>query len=328
MRQRILYLLIFLIFATTIFFAKDIGDKATKYQVYKVLQSVIKLSKPTHAAIDELQVERGLSSLYLPHKSSDVFEILIKQYKKTDNELNNFSDQLIATEILLLSIPDSELPKLMASLAANRVKIQDSEFKFSSNFDSYSNLIEKLETFIEKMYTYTDDPEFAALITALIDSDILKESLSKESAYVSHHLSLKNIPLGETLIIRQMIADNLSFEDKLDQTIDREIKNQLKMIYASPERIALTAQQAQFNQKEPVINGGIELGRDYFEASSLYLKKLNKLDLAILRRLETIGRNGSVKLKEEIIFSSFIGLISIFILVGAYFLLQRKTPLT
>lgn len=301
---------------------------ATKYQVYKVLRSVIKISRPTHAAIDKLQRERGLSSLYLPHKSSDTLEILIKQYKETDKELHNFSSQLIATEILLLSIPDSELPKLLASLNSNREKIEGPEFKFLENFHSYSDLIAKLETFIEKMYSYTDDPEFAALITALIDSDILKESLSKESAYISHHLSLKDIPLGETLIIRQMILDHLSFEAKLDQTIDREIKTRLTMLYASPERAALTAQRSQFDQKDPVIHGSIDLGRNYFEASSLYLKKLNELDRSILKRLEAIGRNGSVKLKEEIIFSSIVGLAVIFILVGIYFFLQRKTPTT
>ncbi len=192
MRQKILYLLIFLIFATTIFFAKEIGDKAAKYQAYKVLQSVIKLSQPTHASIEQLQKERSLSSLYLPNKSGDDRTNLYKQYIKTDNDLNKFSGQLKATEILLLTIPNSELPKLMATLAANRGKIEDLDFKFTENFHSYSNFIEKLETFIEKMYTYTDDPEFAALITALIDSDYLKEALSKESAYISHHLSLKN----------------------------------------------------------------------------------------------------------------------------------------
>jgi hypothetical protein len=320
--------LIFLIFATTIFFAKDIGDKATKYQVYKVLQSVIKLSRPTHAIIDELQIERGLSSLYLPQKSPDFLESLLKQYKNTDIELNNFSSQLKATEILLLSIPDSELPKLLASLNSNRGKVESMEFKFSDNFHSYSDLIAKLETFIEKMYTYTDDPEFAPLIMALIDSDLLKESLSKESAYISHHLSLEKIPLGETLIIRQMIVDHLAIEEKLDQTTDDEIKTQLTMLYASPERRTLAAQRAQFDEKDPVIHGSADRGRKYFEASSTYLKKLSEIDRSILKRLEAIGRDGSVKLKEEIIFSSLIGLIIIFILVGIYFFLQRKVPTT
>jgi len=125
-----------------------------------------------------------------------------------------------------------------------------------------------------------------------------------------------------------MIVDHFSYEQKLDQTIDREIKTQLTMLYASPERTALTAQRAQFDQKDPVIRGGIDLGRDYFEASSLYIKKLNEIDLTILKRLETIGRNGSIKLKEEIIFSSIIGLLSIFILIGTYFFLLRKTSTT
>jgi hypothetical protein len=323
-----LYLLIFLIFATTIIFAKDIGDKATKYQIYKVLRSVIKLSQPAHAAIFELQRERSLSSLYLPQKGPNILESLLKQYKNTDKELHIFSSQLIATEILLLSIPDSELPKLLASLNSNRVKIESLEFKFSENFHSYSDLIAKLETFIEKMYTYADDPEFAPLITALVDSDILKESLAKESAYISYHLSVKDIPLGETLIIRQMIINQLSFEEKLDQTIDREIKTQLTMLYASPERAALSAQRSQFDQNDPVIHGSIDLGRNYFEASSLYLKKLNELDRSILKRLEALGRNGSVKLKDKIISSSILGLLVISILVGIYFFLQRKIPTT
>jgi hypothetical protein len=328
LRQKFLYFLIFLIFTTTIFFAKEIGDKATKYQVYNALKSVIKLSQPVHATIDELQKERILSSLYLPLKTPDILESLLKQYKTTDAQLNNFSSQLNETEILLLSIPDSELPKLIGSLNTNREKVKGTELKFSENFHSYSELIAKLETFLEKMYTYTDDPEFAPLITALIDSDLIKESLSKESAYISHHLSLKDIPLGETLIIREMIVDHLSFEKKLDQTIDGEIKTQMTMLYASPERAALSAQRKQFDQNDPVIRGSIDLGRDYFKASSLYLKKLNELDSSILKKLEAIGRAGSVKLKEEIIVSSIVGFLIILLLTGIYFFLQRKAPIT
>jgi hypothetical protein len=76
-----------------------------------------------------------------------------------------------------------------------------------------------------------------------------------------------------------------------------------------------------------VIRGSIDLGRDYFTASSLYLKKLNELDSSILKRLEAIGRAGSVKVKEEIIVSSIVGFLIILLLTGIYFFLQRKAPI-
>ena len=321
--KKTLYLLIPLIIGATIYFAKTIGDKATRYQAYKALQSVVSLSRPAHIAIDMLQMERNLATLYLIENDPTLFNQITSQYQLSDQDFQIFSKKLQKTEILLLSIPDSEFSKIHQEIIQARTRLNQGQLTFSENFHFYNDIIARFERFLEKMYTYSNDVEFQPLISALIDSGTLKELMAKECSFVSFQLSKENIPRGEFPLIHQMITEQNRSSGELQSSADSFINKETEIVFNSKEYKDLLNLREGLEKPAPNLKGNIYLAKNYQYLLNAFTLHLSKMNLLILDKLEFISKQGKEKTISEILWSSGFGILLIFLLLAVFHFLKN-----
>lgn len=306
--------------------AKVIGDKVTKYQAYKILQSVVQLAEPVHSSIGQLQLERALTSAFYTQKNFVVADQLKNQYQVSDSALELFAKKLKKTEILLLSIPEAELSKIRENISMNREKYAARTINISENFMFYNGVTSKFEIFLEKMYKYSDDPEFQPLIYSLVSANTLKEAVSQECAYVSAHVSYPEIPPGEISLIKRKIAEQIFIEESIDDGVGPEIKAIVQEINTSPEHEILLNLRKRFDGEYPDMKGSFEEGNNYLKGCVAYLSHYSKLEKNILDRLDTIAKAGKIRMKNEFIFPAIIAFISMLLLGASVIILRKITP--
>lgn len=322
--KKTLSLFILLIIGATIYIAKTIGDSATKYQSYKALQSVVSLAHPVHVAIDLMQAERNLSTLYLIENNPALLTQMTSHYQLSDRALHNFAQKLKKTEILLLSIPDSEFPKIHQEIILARTRLSQGQLTFSENFHFYNDVIARFERFLEKMYTYSNDSEFQPLISTLIHSGTLKELMAKECSFVLFQLSKENIPRGEFPLIHQMITEQNHSFGELQSSTDPFINREIDLIFNSKEYEDLLNLREYLEKPEPNLKGNIRLAKNYQHILSAFTFHLSKLNLLFIHRLEVISKDGKEKTMSEILWCSCLGLFLISLLLVVFHFLKKR----
>jgi len=324
--KKTLYALIPLIIGATIYFAKTIGDQATRYQSYKALESVVSLSQPAHAVIDFMQTERNLSTLYLIENDATLLNQITSQYQLSDQALQTFAQKLQKTEILFLAIPDSEFTKIHQEIIQARTRLYQGQLTFSENFHFYSDVIARFERFLEKMYTYSNDVEFQPLFSTLIRSGTLKELMAKESSFVSFQLAKENIPRGEFPLIHQMIGEQSHLSGDLQSSTDSFLIKEIDKVFDSKDFQDVLKRREIFNEQKPKLKGNIHLAKNYQKVLSSFSLHLSKLNLIILTRLDVISKEGKKKNVSDIFWNSGLGLLLIFILLSMFHFLKKIQP--
>jgi hypothetical protein len=157
----------------------------------------------------------------------------------------------------------------------------------------------------------------------LMHSEYLKDSIAKECTFVSHHLSMNQIVLGEIPLIRQMLSEQMFHENTFNATEDAGLKELAVQIETSSERQALLKLRNRFEEAEPNLKGGPEVGKNYLTTCTNYLKNYSKFDETVIKKLEFIAKENKEKFKTEIIWSATFGIAAIFLLVGIYILIRK-----
>ena len=325
-QNNILYTFIVLILGVSIYCAKSIGDRVAFFQSYKNLEAIIQLTHPIHTSINQIENERSFTSIYLAFKGQETSDAVTIQQQASDKMLDQFAKQLNITEVRFLAMPESDLSKIRKEITDHRSKLDSESMTFSFNYSFYNKVIADFENFLSKMYTYPDSPLFISLVTLLKNSEYLKDSVAKECAYGAYHTSMQDIPVGVLPIIRQMISEQLIYDDIFSDIRDKELEMQFVNINSSPEKTALNEQRERFNEKTPVLVGDIQVGKKYLEACNAYLNHFFRLEESIIQKLKTIAKTGKEKLKMEIIWFSAVGIGAILLLLGTYFLIKKISP--
>lgn len=322
-QKNIIAVISVILLGVAIISAVKIGDQVTKYQSYKTLQAITALGKPIHSTIENLQQERLLTALYLAKKSEDISKKLKGQIPETDKKLQKFADELKATEMLLLSIPESKLKETRIAIQnqRNALNRKNQNFKDTKNF--YSHVIGDFLLFLDKMYEFANDPEFSPIVKALISAEFYKETVSLEVLNVSEQIRKTEIQPGEIPLIRQMIADQMFHLENLFETSDPEILRAIKHIEGSAEKKSLMDLQKRFDEDQPALTGSPEQASEYILKGSAYLQRYSTLTTDIFKGLDRFAKQGKEEIKSEIIKTSFLALIVILILIGAIVFVQR-----
>lgn len=323
LQNNLLYTFIVLILGVSIYCAKNLGDKVTVFQSYKNLEAIIQLTQPIHLSINQIENERSLSSIYLALKNQQASDALATQHQSSDNMLGQFAKQLNISEIRFLAMPESDLSKIRKEITDHRSKIDSESMTFSFNYSFYNKVVADFENFLSKMYTYPDSPEFLSLVSLLKNMEYLKDSIAKECSYGAYHVSLNEIPVGVVPIIRQMISEQLIYDDIFNDVADNELERKFVHINSSPEKNAIIQQRERFNENKPDLIGDIQAGKKYFEVCNSYLNHFYRLEESILLKLNTMAKTGKEKLKMEIILLSIVGIGAVLMLLGIYFLIKK-----
>lgn len=322
-QKNIIAVISVLLLGVAIASAVVIGDQVSKYKSFRTLQSITALGKPIHSAIESLQKERLLTAQYLADKKSERSISLRQQIPETDKRLAKFAEELKATEMLLLSIPESKLAETRKAITDQRIALnrKNQNFKDTKNF--YSHVIGDFLIFLEKMYEFADDPEFSPIVKALIDAEFYKEAVSLEVLNVSEQIRQTDIPPGEIPLIRQMIADQMFHLQKLFETQDPEILRAIRNIEGSAERMTLIDLQKRFDEETPNLKGSPEEAQEYMGRGQAYLLRYSDLTSDIFKGLDRFAKIGKEAIKAEIIKTSILALISILILIGGIIFVQK-----
>ena len=322
-QKNILGALVVLIMGVAIYSAKTIGDKVTKYQSYKSLQSITSLGKPIHASIESLQKERLLTTIYLTRKDDKRFQDIKELIPTTDKNLKSFAEQLKATQMLLLSIPESELEETRKTIQTHRSALNRIANVYKDNKTFYTYVIGDFLIFLDKMYEFADDPEFQPMVQSLIAAEYYKEAIAQEVVTVSYEISTPLIAAGQFPLIRQMISDQIFQYEKLMSAKDEEIKKTFTLIEGSAEKAALSDLHKRFEEENPVLTGSEADSLDYIQKGTAYINRYSEFTWDVLKKLEKIAKEGKEVLKAEIIKAGVIALIIIIALISAYIVVQK-----
>lgn len=304
-----------LLLVVAIYSATVIGDKLAQYQSFKTLDSISRLSHPIQTLIDEIQVERTLSSRFISVSDPAHLQQLQGHFSKSDAELLKFGKELKRTELLLLSIPEAELSEKTKSLKQEREKLTQKPV-FYQQFVFYNRLIDGFMGFQDKMFTYADAPEFKPLIEGLIQAESLKESIAQEQAFVAFHLSPSEIKPGEIPLIIQEISNQTFQDENLKALEHEELRAEVDALYNSKEYLDLIALRKQFFVKEPNLTGSIAKGEEYMTVTSGVLRKLKVMNEGIQKKIEDYARDGRSRMKSEVIWATTFAVMAILLLIG------------
>lgn len=322
-QKNILGVLVALILGVAIYSAVTIGDLVTRFQAYKSLQAITKLAKPIHASIESLQKERLLSSIYLRRKDETKFKDFKEIIPVTDKNLKNFAQQLKETQMLLLSIPETELEETRKTIQSHRNALNRRPNVFRENQSFYTNVIGGFLVFLDKMYDFSDAPEFQPLVQSLIAAEYYKESIAQEVVTVSHEISNPEIAEGQFPLIRQMLSDQIFQYEELMSTKSQEIKNTFDLIEGSAEKAAMDELHKRFEEKKPNLKGSEEDALDYIQKGNAYINRYAEFSWDVLKKLEKTAKEGKELFKAEMIKAGLIALIIIIALIGSYIGVQK-----
>ncbi len=303
--------------------AKIIGDQVSKFQSFKTLRSITALGRPIHSAIDNLQKERLFTATYLSDKSPEHFKKLKDQIPETDKRLKKFADELKATQMLLLSIPESKLEETRKSITHQRNSLNRKNQNFKDTKSFYGYVIGDFLNFLDKMYEFADDPEYSPIVNALITAEFYKEAVSQEILNVSHQISRPEIPAGEIPLIRQMISDQIFHLEKLFATKDAEILQAIKGIEGGAEKSTLLELQKRFDDENPSLKGSKEEAAIYIKTGDAYLQRYTDLTSDVFKGLEKYAKAGKDEMESEIIKTSVLALMIILFLIGCIIFVQK-----
>jgi hypothetical protein len=324
-QQRTLIFIGLLILGVGGFFGKKIGDAFTDVSNLKTFQSVLRLAKPIQISIHQIQTERSFMLRYL-NERSEVNELRLKEAsKRTDEKLKNVSQQLKVTQVRLLAIPESEISDIRKALAFQRDYNQKNATPHSEPVRGYSESINQLYEYLEKLYEFGGAEKFKANTDVVLSLVNFNEDLKRDKDYISNIIN-RTFTLGELALFKQRFINEEVKMVRLLETDHDLLRNEIQKLFKSDEWKAIQAFRKRFETLEPDLKGSIAVSQQYQELMNTFSKILIVKELELSSTLHRSVHDQKEKIIHEGLINGAIGLGVLLLLVGLYILLRRITP--
>lgn len=260
------------------------------------------------------------------NERSGVNELTLKEASKlTDEKLKNVSQQLKLTQVRLLSIPESEISDIRKALAFQRDYNQKNATPHSEPVRGYSESINQLYEYLEKLYKFGGSEKFKANTDVVLSLVNFNEELKRDKDYISNVIN-RTFTLGELALFKQRFINEEVKMVRLLETDHDFLRYEIQKLFKSDEWKAIQAFRKRFETLEPDLKGSITVSQQYQELMNTFSKILIDKELELSSALRRSVHDQKEKIIHEGLINGAIGLGVLLLLVGLYILLRRITP--
>jgi len=199
-------------------------------ELNQLQNSILKIKTISHL-VNELQIERGLSSGYLADPRDELRSKIAKQREHVDKAFDTF----------IKTHSDSQLKSFYKLERRNLVHIRErvnhSQITLVGSFNYFTQLIKKMQNYYFEVTMHVNDVNVKNNLQAYTYLAVFKESLGEIRAALNAVFSKENV--NQKLIRKAISASNIyySSKDRFESTAEPKFLNRYREILNMPEYI-------------------------------------------------------------------------------------------
>lgn len=280
------------------------------HRTWSDVQRVVRLSNfiaATGNYVHDLQIERGLSSLYLAGKTDAARKRLEQHRIKTDIAraiFQNAAQGAMATRDEKIDVIKLNVLNVMHRINMVRRDIDEMAITSMASFDYYSILIEQLFTLRQAVAYSTENTILYERVVALNQLNHIKELSGQIRALGSEGFSSGRLSAETHQKLIQLVGIQNEHLEELPGMISPQARAHLNHIQSLPEQADM------LRLRQMLMNQGTNLpthdAMTWFETATSYIDKLKEVEDILIDDLQQT----SLKLRRDMTFK-FYGLLGI-----------------